>query len=668
MANPTQQNRLLSIDTELGTDKLLLRTVSVTEHMGRLFQIEVEMDSTDSAITFENIVGTSATVTLTMPNGNDRYFNGIVSRFVQEQQGTIPIYRATLSPWLWLLTRSSNCRIFQNVSVPDIIEKIFGDGGFTDYALKLSATYNPKEYCVQYRETDFNFVSRLMEQEGIYYYFEHQDGKHILTLIDSPSQHDTYPGYDTLTYRASSGKDEQKEAVTDWIIEKELQSGMYVMNDFNFTTPKAAVTGNANITRSHENASLTVFDYPGGFGTASDGEAYAKLRIQELQAQYEILSGQASVRGIATGYKFTLKGHPRSDQGRQYLVIGTTLQATTGTYASGGGGSEFFSCGFTAIPATQQYRTPRTTPKPLIRGPQTAIVTGPSGQEIYTDEYGRVCVQFHWDRPDQDDNAQTGSHSTDTSCMIRVAQIWAGKQWGAVYIPRIGQEVVVEFLEGDPDFPIITGCVYNADQMPPQTLPANQTQSGIISRSSTGGSASNFNSLWFEDKQGSEQISIQAEKDMLINIKNNRTETITNNRSLTIKGTDTKEVDGNLTETFKGTQSVTVSSDVTQTYQGALSQTVTKDVTHTFNSGLSITVTNDVTETFNSGHTEQTSETYSLQADTISITGQTKITLTVGGNSITIDSTGIKINSAASLGMQASGQTTIQGATVGINS
>jgi type VI secretion system secreted protein VgrG len=662
MADPTQKNRFLAINTQLGTDKLLLRSFSITEEMGRLFQMEVEMDSKDSSISFENIIGTSATVELTMPNGQARYFNGIVSRFVQEQKGTVPIYRATLAPWLWLLTRTSDCRIFQNAAVPDIIENIFKADGFNDYKLKLSGTYNPREYCVQYCESDFNFVSRLMEEEGIYYFFTHQNGKHILTLADSPSAHDTFPGYDTLTYRPSSGKDEQKEAVTDWIIEKELQSGLYVMNDFNFTTPKAAVTGNANITRTHASANLEVFDYPGGFETASDGEAYAKVRIQELQAQYEILRGQASVRGIAAGSKFTLKGHPRSDQGRQYLVIKESVTATAGTYASGGsaGGGDFFSCSFTAIPATQQFRTPRTTPKPRIRGPQTAIVTGPDGQEIYTDEYGRVCVQFPWDRPDQDDNEETGQQSTDTSCMIRVAQVWAGKQWGAVYIPRIGQEVVVEFLEGNPDRPIITGSVYNADQMPPYTLPANQTQSGVISRSSTGGSASNFNTLWFEDKQGSELFTVQAEKDMSINIKNNRTETVGGTLSLTVTG--------DVTETFKGNLSQTVSKDVTLTLQGALSETVTKDVTETYQGALNQTVTKDVTETFNSGHTEQTTNAYSLQAQTVAITGQQKITLTVGGNSITIDSSGITINSAASLGMQASGQATLQGATVAINS
>ena len=654
MPPPTQANRLLSITTQPGADVLLLRSFSISEQMGRLFQIEVEMDSTNNTISFEDVIGTSATVSLTLPSGKTRYFNGIVSRFVQDQQKVqaqnekITRYRATLSPWLWLLTRSSNCRIFQNMSVPDIVEEIFKKQGFTDYKLKLSATYNPKDYCVQYRESDFNFVSRLMEQEGIYYFFAHDNGKHTLTLADAPSQHDTFPGYDTLNYRSG------KEQVSDWIIEKELQSVSYVMNDFNFVTPKADVTANANIPREHAKNNLEVFDYPGGFATSSDGEAVAKLRIQELQAQYEILRGQTKACGVATGYKFSLKGHTRTDQaGRQYLVIGESVQATAASFATGGGGGDdFFSCSFTAIPATQQFRTPRITPKPLIRGPQTAIVTGPSGQEIYTDEYGRVCVQFPWDRPGQDDNKQSGQHSSDTSCMIRVAQVWAGKQWGALYIPRIGQEVVVEFLEGDPDRPLVTGSVYNADQMPPQTLPANQTQSGIMSRSTTGGSTDTFNSIWFEDKEGSEIFTVQAQKDMSLNIKNNRTETVGGTLGLTVTG--------DVTETFKGNYSQTVSKDTTLTLQGKLSETVSKDVTETYQGKLSQTVTSDVTETFNAGHTEQTTNAYSLQAQTVSITGQTKVTLTVGGNSITIDSSGITLN--------ASGPVTIKGATVAINS
>lgn len=652
--DPTQKNRLLAINTQLGTDKVLIRSVSINEQLSRLFQMDVQLESQNPAIKFEDIVGTAATVQLTMPNGQTRYFNGVVNRFAQEEQeGTMARYRATLVPWLWLLTRAADCRIFQKMKAPDIIEQVFKGHGFSDYKLKLSGSYNEWDYCVQYRETDFNFVSRLMEQEGIYYFFEHQNGKHTLILADSPSAHDPFPGYDTLTYRPpTTRQEEQKETVTDWTIEKEIQPGQYVMNDFNFTTPKSAVTGNANISRTHQNAAYEVFDYPGGFQTADQGEAYAKLRIQELQAQYEVLRAQATVRGVATGSKFTLKGHPRSDQNRQYLITGSSVQARVGAYGSAKSAEgEFYSCSFVAIPASQPFRAPRTTPKPLIRGPQTAIVTGPDGQEIYTDQYGRVQVQFFWDRPGGDSSGGQAGQNKDTSCWIRVSQLWAGKEWGSMHLPRIDQEVIVEFLEGDPDRPIITGRVYNADQMPPYTLPANKTQSGIKSRSTTGGSSSNFNELRFEDNKGQEQIFLQGEKDMVISIKNDTKEDIGHDYVAHVKNDRTDNVDGAHKET--------IGKDRTLKVTGKES----KEVDDT----LSLTVTGDVTETFKAGHTEQTTKTYSVTADTVAIEGQTKVTITVGGSSITIDSNGIKINSSAQLQMSASGTTAIKGSQVTIN-
>ncbi len=527
---PTQQHRFLAIETKLGTDKVLLKSVSINEQLGRLFQMEVELHSEDRAIKFEDIVGTSATVKLKMPNGQTRYFNGVVSRFVQEEhEQSFARYRATLVPWLWLLTRTADCRIHQNKKVPDIIEEVFKDHGFSDYKLKLSGSYSPWEYCVQYRETDFNFVSRLMEQEGIYYFFEHQDGKHTLVLADSPSAHESFEGYDTLVYRPpTTRQEENKETVTDWVIEKEVQPGMYVVSDFNFTTPKAAVTGNANVSRQHQRADYEMFDYPGEFETRDEGEGYAKLRVQELQARHEILRAQATVRGIAAGCKFTLKGHARADQNRAYLITRASIQISAGEYETGkDADSEFYSCSFTAIPATQPFRSPRSTPKPLIQGPQTAIVVGPGGEEIYTDEHARVKVHFHWDRHDKQDE--------NSSCWIRVSQYWAGKQWGSIHIPRIGQEVVVEFLEGDPDRPIITGRVYNADQAPPYDLPSNKTQSGLKSHSSKGGSASNFNELRFEDKKGDELVYLQGEKDLAIEIKNDASEKIGHDRNLLVE-------------------------------------------------------------------------------------------------------------------------------------
>jgi type VI secretion system secreted protein VgrG len=460
----TQKTRMLVIKTALGEDRLLLKNLTLTEQLGRLFQMEVELHSEDRAIKFDDIVGTNATVQLKTPGGQTRYFNGCISRFIQaEHQGSFAVYRATLVPWLWFLTRTADCRIFQNKKVPEIIEQVFKDQGFNDYQLKLSAGYNPWEYCVQYRETAFSFVSRLMESEGIYYYFEHQDGKHTLVLTDSVSAHGPFPGYETLGYRPLANRQaENRETVTEWVIEQEVQPGQYAASDYNFTTPKASLAGNANVSRRHQGADYEMYDYPGGFETRDEGENYAKLRIQELQLQHEILRGLATARGIAAGCKFTLKGHPRSDQNREYLVTGVTLQAKAGAYETGQPDEkEFFSCSFTAMPMAEQFRSARTTPRPLIRGPQTAIVVGPKGQKVYTDSdnYGRVKVQFPWDR--------VGTNDENSSCWVRVSQGWASKQWGDVAMPHIGDEVIVEFLEGDPDRPLITGRVYNADNKPP---------------------------------------------------------------------------------------------------------------------------------------------------------------------------------------------------------
>jgi type VI secretion system secreted protein VgrG len=690
MASLTQKNRFLAINTVLGADELVLRNVSINEQMSRLFQIDVEMDSQNIGIKFEDIVGTTATVRLTMPNGQTRYFNGIVSRFQQEQHGSVARYRGTLSPWLWLLTRTADCRIFQKQKTPDIIEAIFKDQGFNDYKLKLSGTYSQREFCVQYRETAFNFISRLMEEDGIYYFFQHQDGKHTLILADSPSAHETFPGYDSMNYRpASSSKEDQRESVTDWIIEKEIQSGMYVLNDFNFTTPKSSVTGNANISRTHQKASYEVFDYPGGFLDATGAESLAKVRIQELQAQYEIAHAQCTVRGVAAGYKFTLKGHPRSDQDRVYLALSTSLRAEAGDYTSGNaGGADFFSCTFTAMPVVTQpslpFRPPRTTPKPLIRGPQTAIVVGTAGQEIDTDQYGRVKVHFHWDRRDKRDE--------NSSCFIRVSQYWAGNEWGSIQLPRIGQEVIVEFLEGDPDRPIITGRVYNADQKVPYALPANKTQSGIKSRSTTGGSADNFNEIRFEDKKGSEELYIHAEKDQnnvvendeTTKIGNNRTETVGKDENITINGARTETVakdesitiNGGRTESVAKDENISISKDRTEdvggdeniSISGGRTESVGKDENISISGGRTESVTKDENISIGGGRTESVGKD-----ETVNITGGRAVTVGKDDNLQVSNNLNIQANSSitfttgsASITMNSNGSIEIKGSDISI--
>ena len=625
----TQEHRFLAIGTALGPDKLMISRFSMTEHAGRLFKIEAELASEDFAIKFDDIVGTNATIRLTTPKGGTRYFNGCVGRFVQaETHGRHASYRATLVPWLWFLTRTADCRIFQKKKVPDILEEVFKAQGFNDYKLSLTGTYREWEYCVQYRETDFNFVSRLMEQEGIYYYFTHEDGKHTVVLADSPSAHSPFEGYETLIYRPPTARQEEHaETVTDWVLEQEVEPGTCVLADFDFKNPQAPVVTNANISRQHAASTFEIYDYPGDFERRDEGEAYAKRRIEELQALHEIVHAQTTVRGIGPGYKFTLKGHPRDDQNRDYLVTTAAYHAEVSGYESQAGAAkgDFFTCNFSALPAASPFRSPRITPKPLIQGPQTAMVVGKQGEEIDTDEFGRVKVQFHWDR--------YGKADENSSCWVRVSQAWAGKSWGAIYTPRIGQEVIVEFLEGDPDRPIITGRVYNADTKVPYALPANKTMSTLKSNSSKGGKG--FNEIRFEDKKGDEQIFIHGEKNVDIRIKNDTYEWIGNDRHLIITNDQVEKVQNNREETVTNDHKEKIGKDRHLKVVGKEAKEV--------GGSQSLTVKGDVIEVFKGNHSEQTSNDYYLKADNIVIEGLTNVTIKVGGSSIAIAADGIAI-------------------------
>ena len=522
----TQDNRLLAIKTALGSTKLCLRSFSLQEQVSRLFQIEAELSSEDGSIDLDQVVGNRATIRLNVGQGGKRYFDGFVSRLVQVTNvGGYAHYRATLVPWLWFLTRTSDCRIFQQKTAPDIIEAIFKDHGFTDYQLKLSTTYVQREYCVQYRETDFNFVSRLMEQEGIYYFFEHSDGNHKLVLADSIAAHQPFPDYAEVAFHEMD-RGGDREVVTDWTLEKEVQPVASVLNDFDFKKPKTSLLSTNHLTRKHGKAEFEIYDHPGEYVEHPEGDRLADVRLNELQSQYELLHGQATARGLAAGCLFKLKGHHRGDQNRDYLITGTALHADAGEFASTAARNEswHFSCTFTCMDKSQQFRPARLTPKPVVQGIQTAIVVGPKGEEIYTDKYGRVKVHFHWDRHDKEDE--------NSSCWIRVAQASAGKKWGAMFIPRISQEVVVEFLEGDPDRPLITGCVYNEEQKVPYDLPAEMTKSTIKSNSTKGGEG--FNEFRIEDKKGKEQIFVHAERNLDQRVKNDCMELVIHDRHLIV--------------------------------------------------------------------------------------------------------------------------------------
>ncbi|MHC5060814.1 MAG: type VI secretion system Vgr family protein [Planctomycetota bacterium] len=542
-------------------DAFMLTSFSGTEQLGRPFQYEVEMSTVE---TFEasNVIGKNLTIRLYSAIGGMRYFNGFVSRFtrVSSHRDDHTQYRATVVSWLWFLTQTADCRIFQNKTIPDIIQEVFEDYGFSEFVEKsLTNEYGPWEYCVQYRETAFDFVSRLMEQHGIYYFFRHENGKHTLVLADSSNAHESFSeDYEEIRHRPHMAE-EDKEVITQWKTEVCLQPHSYALKDFDFEKPQTDLEARSLTTREHAVDNMEIYDYPGEYAEAEEGEAYAKIRIEELHTQNEVATAVSDARGICAGCVFTLKECPHEDQNKEYLITSANYKIDAGSYESGGTGETTYSCSFTAIDSKQPYRSLRTTPKPSISGPQTAIVTGPSGEEIWTDEYGRVKVQFHWDR--------RSSADENSSCWVRVAQVWAGKSWGAIYTPRIGQEVIVEFLEGNPDRPIITGRVYNAENMPPYALPDEKTKSILKSNSSKGGGG--FNEIRFEDKKDSEQIFIHAQKDQDVRVLNDSKEWIGNNRHLIVKKDQLEKVEGdkhlsvmgNQNEKIDGTISVKAGMD-----------------------------------------------------------------------------------------------------------
>ena len=564
--------RLMQITTPLAEDVLLFQRLHVYEELSRPFEHQLTLLSAQKDINLDDVLGKPVSVQLGIPKGKFRYFSGYVSRFAQSGMvGRYYRYTATSRPWLWFLSRTADCRIFQEMTVPDIIKQVFADHPTADFELKLSASYHKWTYCVQYRETDFNFVSRLMEQEGIYYYFRHDKGRHTMVLVDSTSAHSPYGDYGTIPYVVPERvRRTDQEYIDSWEISREIQPGLYAQDDFDFERPSAVLLTKKNVSRQHNEADYEIYDFPGEYLQKADGDHYAAVRMDELSTQFEIANAATNARGLCVGATFTLSDQTRDDQNREYLVLGANYDLEFSAYEGlSDPNPGTYQCSFRAMTTQQQFRPARTTPKPHVTGPQTAVVVGPAGDEIYTDKYGRVKVQFPWDR--------YGKKNENSSCWMRVSHPWAGKNWGMIAIPRIGQEVIVDFLEGDPDEPIITGRVYNAEQMPPYALPANMTQTGTKTRSTKGGDPSNFNEIRFEDKKGSEQLFIHAEKNQDIEVEHDETHWVGNDRTKKIDHDETTDVKHDRTETVGNNESISIGANRTETVGGNESITITKD-------------------------------------------------------------------------------------------
>lgn len=526
----------ITLTSPLPAAALFFESMQYSAGLSVLGDMQLQLLSPRADLKPEELLGQPITVHVQTAGEAPRHFNGYVTRFgLGMAQGRYHTYQASVRPWLWFLTRTSDCRIFQNLSVPEIVKKVFEDHSIANFQTKLFRDYAKRTYCVQYRESDYNFVARLLEQEGIYWYVEHADGTHKLILVDAQSAHDAAPGCPGLRYiEDARNAPPGQEYVTQWRFSQGVETGKVALTSYDFERPSTNLLVSSGRPQKHKLADYEQFDFAGDYRQSAEGSQYAENRADAEQSQFEQQQARANAAGIEVGRRLKLSHHPRDDQNREYLITHLQIHAHLDLYRPDAAGSTSFDSEFQAIPAAQQFRPPRLTPKPVVQGPQTAMVVGPSGDEIHTDSYGRVKVQFHWDR--------YGPKNETSSCWVRVSQPWAGKNFGGIHIPRIGQEVVVDFLEGDPDQPLITGRVYNAEQMPPWDLPANATQSGILSRSSQGGAYGNANAIRFEDKKGSEQLWIQAEKDLDTQVEHDETHDVGHNRSQSVGGSETATV------------------------------------------------------------------------------------------------------------------------------
>ena len=516
--------------------------------MSATFDVNAHCLSQNPAIVATDILHKPVCISLPQSDaGQIRYIHGLVRKITQGPMSQYGVYEYNVEvvPWLWFLTLNYECRIFQNKNAKEIIEQVFQDRGFSDFRFRLSGNPPKRDYCVQYRESDFNFVSRLMEEEGIFYFFEHTKTQHTLILGDANSILQPCPFQNFMPYTPGTGGWGSGD---DTLIEVERQhevhTGKITRIDYDFIKPSNNLKASV-----HDNQKFEEYDYPGKYTTMERGDAIVKNVLEEREANFETVAGVSAIRSLVPGYKAEVTDHYRTDINAEYIITSVEHQAGPINYVANADMPNYtYRNRFTGLRSAIKFRPPLRARKPVMEGEQTAVVVGPPGEEIYTDEYGRVKVHFHWDRE--------GKKNQDDSCWIRVSHAWAGANYGGIYIPRIGQEVIVGFLEGDPDQPIITGRLYNALQMPPYPLPANKTRSTIRSHSSKGGGASNTNEIRFEDMKGCEQLFIHAEKDVDIWVKNNwRTwigydyhriikgkvfEAITKDCSLEIKG-DRKE-------------------------------------------------------------------------------------------------------------------------------
>jgi type VI secretion system secreted protein VgrG len=695
MATLTQEQWPIAVTTPLGADVLSLVGFTGEEVVSHLFRYQLEVIAkNETSVSFDKLLGQPINVRMVLEPQGKRFIHGICSRVSQaERDEKFTMYRMEVVPKLWLLTQRAQSRIFQHISVPDILKKVLAG---LDVNFQIQGTFDPRDYCVQYRETDFNFVSRLMEEEGIYYYFDHSEDKHVIVIANAAAGHADLPVASEVLYRMGEPVKDQFMVVDRWEKSQELRAGKVTLWDHCFELPhkhleasktimpNVQVGGVTHSLQVGNNGQLEKRDWPGGYAQRFDGidpgggeqpsqiqkifqdnQRTVGLRMQEEAASSLEIQGGGHCRNFVAGHKFKLKTlegslEKESQADGDYVLTQVRHTAKMSGYRSEG--PEFmYQNDFTCIPVALPFRPQRTTPKPVVQGTQTAVVVGPAGEEIFTDKYGRIKVQFHWD-------AQ-GKNNADSSCWCRVATPWAGKQWGMIQIPRMGWEVMVAFEDGDPDKPFVMGSVYNAEQMPPYALPDNKTQSGIKTRSSLGGTEENFNEICFEDKKGEELLYIRAEKDHKLAVENdeahwvgndqeeeidhdrhlmvhndetveidgNRRETVVKDEEVTIKGDRAHEVKKNASLAVDGQMSTSVSKDESLDVDGKRTKRVGKDEDITIEGGRKTAITKDEIVTIN-GQMMITIDKKYIQTvtDSIVIEGKKDLLIKVGPASVII--------------------------------
>jgi type VI secretion system secreted protein VgrG len=551
---------------------LLFWKLSGREALSEPFELSVTLLGSDARIDRSSLLGQPITVTIpTQSLMGKRYLNGKVTRVAVsavELGGTrYAEYRLTMEPDLWPMKRDRNLRIFQGQTVPQIVKALLGENQ-VNVEDRLTGSYRPWEYCVQYQESSLAFISRLMELEGIAYHFVHEADKHTLVLTDAPQQHQPFSGYESIPYHVSpSGGSTDEEGISQWALEDSVTPGIYSLDDYDFRKPNAWLFQARQNPASPTPGSIDVYDWPGRYVEHGHGEFYARIRQERWQVDHQQIQGTGTAIGLAPGYTFALLNAPFFSDNGEYLTTAVHYQFEENRYASGDGGETIHRLDFMVIPSSVVFRPAQVTAWPRTYGPQTAKVVGPKGESIWTDKYGRIKVKFHWDRQAKGDDTSSG--------WVRVSSAWAGQGFGGVQIPRVGDEVVIDFINGDPDRPIVTGRVYNEASMPPWALPAAATQMGFMTRSKDG-HIDNASHLYFEDSPGAEMLSMHSEKDMRVTVENDQNVAIDGNRTTTILKEQKDEVTKAATFDYLDTRTTTVVKKETKTFKGGEKTTITE--------------------------------------------------------------------------------------------